>query len=44
VAVEADSATTLAGLAVCMVVGIGAGLMPAWHAARLSTAEAFRVV
>jgi putative ABC transport system permease protein len=44
VAVEADSATTLVGLAVCVIVGVGAGLMPAWRAARLSTAEAFRAV
>jgi putative ABC transport system permease protein len=30
------------GLALCLAIGVGAGLTPAWRAARLRTSEAFR--
>jgi putative ABC transport system permease protein len=44
VAIQTNSATTLTGLVICIIIGIGAGLLPAIRAARLSTAEAFRAV
>lgn len=44
VLIDTDTQTILVGLLFCAVIGIGAGLMPALRAARLSTAEAFRAV
>ncbi len=44
VVVQADVPTVAQGLAICIAIGIGAGLLPAARAARLSTAEAFRAV
>lgn len=44
VIIQADALTVAVGLGICLVIGIGAGLLPAVRAARLSTAEAFRAV
>lgn len=44
VMIEADIYTILTGMGICLIIGAGAGLMPAFRAARLSTAEAFRAV
>lgn len=44
IVIHAGPATLAVGLGVCVLVGIGAGLLPALRAARLSTAEAFRAV
>jgi len=44
VIIQADAETIAVGLAICAVIGVGAGLLPALRAARLSTAEAFRAV
>lgn len=44
VAITASPATITVGAGLCAVIGVGAGLMPAFRAARLSTAEAFRAV
>jgi putative ABC transport system permease protein len=44
VIIHAGGATVGAGLALCALIGVLAGLMPAWRAARLSTVEAFRAV
>jgi putative ABC transport system permease protein len=42
VVIQTSLQTILVGLAICALIGTGAGLMPALRAARLSTAEAFR--
>ena len=42
--IETNTQTVGLGLIVCVVIGVGAGLLPACRAARLSTAEAFRAV
>ncbi len=44
VSIGANTTTILVGLFMCIVIGIIAGLIPAFKAARLSTAEAFRAV
>ena len=44
VVITASPVTVALGLAVCAAIGIGAGLLPALRAARLSTTEAFRAV
>jgi putative ABC transport system permease protein len=44
VIIHADGQTIVLGLAICAAIGVGAGLLPALRAARLSTAEAFRAV
>lgn len=44
VLIQADAFTILIGLGSCAAIGVGAGLLPAFRAARLSTAEAFRAV
>lgn len=44
VIIQANMITILTGLGICAVIGVGAGLIPAIRAARLSTAEAFRAV
>jgi len=44
IAMHADYRTIAAGVILCALIGIAAGLMPAFRAARLSTAEAFRSV
>ncbi len=44
VIIHADALTIALGLGICAVIGVGAGLLPAIRAARLSTAEAFRAV
>jgi len=44
VIVHATATTIAIGLALCAIIGVGAGLLPAMRAARLSTAEAFRAV
>ncbi|MDK2971979.1 MAG: putative transport system permease protein, partial [Candidatus Sumerlaeota bacterium] len=44
VLIQADAFTILLGLGSCVAIGVGAGLLPAFRAARLSTAEAFRAV
>ena len=42
--IQADLGTVAMGLGICAAIGVGAGLLPAFRAARLSTAEAFRAV
>jgi putative ABC transport system permease protein len=44
VVIQTGGATILLGMAICASIGILAGLMPAFRAARLSTVEAFRAV
>ncbi|MEQ8820807.1 MAG: ABC transporter permease [Sumerlaeia bacterium] len=44
VIIETEAFTIALGMAICAVIGVGAGLLPAVRAARLSTAEAFRAV
>jgi len=44
VTLEATPLTIATGAVLCAVIGVGAGILPAIRAARLSTAEAFRAV
>jgi putative ABC transport system permease protein len=44
VVIQSDSTTIAIGLGFCIAIGVGAGLLPALRASRLSTAEAFRAV
>jgi len=42
--IEADAASTLVGLAASLVLGVFAGMVPAWQASRREPAECFRAV
>ncbi|MDX1972485.1 MAG: ABC transporter permease [Candidatus Sumerlaeia bacterium] len=44
VVVQTTMGTVGMGLGICLIIGMGAGLVPAFRAAQLSTAEAFRMV
>ncbi len=44
VMIQANALTVVIGMTLCAGIGIGAGMLPAIRAARLSTAEAFRAV
>jgi len=42
--IEADAASTLVGLAASLLLGVFAGMVPAWQASRREPAECFRAV